>query len=62
MERSLFLRSKAIGQEMGIEGKGFVDPQSFHQDKSGTVDKAEGLVRKGLGNSPGGLKVYLING
>ena len=62
MKNPLLFRAIAISQEMGIKGKGFVDPQSFHQDKGGTVDKTEVLIRKGLDNPPGGLQVYLIYG
>ncbi len=47
---------------MGIKGKSFVDGQSFHQDKTGAVDKTEGLIGKGLGNSPGGFQVDRIYG
>jgi hypothetical protein len=51
-----------MGQEMGIKGEGFIDSHSFHQDESGTINKTEGLIRKGLGNSPGGLQINLIYG
>jgi len=47
---------------MGIESERVMDAGPFHQGEGCTVNEAEGLVRKCLGDSPGGIKVGSING
>lgn len=49
--------TEAINKKVGIEGEGIMDSQALHLREGNTVHETEGLVRKILGDTPGGFKI-----
>lgn len=52
--------TEAIDEEVGIKREDLSNTQPFHQGEVGAVHEAERLIRKGLGDMPGGLEIYWL--